>query len=195
MRAAIIDYGMGNVRSVANMLLKIGGEPEIVSLPSDVGRADRIILPGVGAFDNCVERLQSLGLFDALRSYVARKERPLLGICLGMQLLGNGSEEGTQAGFGWLDYKALHLSTLGTPTAVPIPHMGWNEIRCVRSDSLFEGLDVLPRFYFAHSYAVPAANPCTVATADHGAPFAACVRFENVFGVQFHPEKSHKFGF
>jgi len=192
---SVIDYGMGNVSSVVNMLRKLGDEPSLVRDPDGVARADKLILPGVGAFDNAISRLSALGLIEPLRAHVEARGNPLLGICLGMQLLCRGSDEGTQAGLGWLNTRAVHLSALDPAGRLPIPKMGWNSIEIVRRMPLLEGLESGARFYFAHSYFVPNdGSEAIAATAEYGGRYAACVRSGIVFGAQFHPEKSHRFG-
>ena len=194
MSISIIDYGMGNVSSVANMLRKLGDEPTLISDPDGVTRADKLILPGIGAFDNAMTRLSVLGLIEPLRLHVERG-KPLLGICLGMQLLCRGSDEGKQVGLGWLDSRAVHFSALDPTGRLPIPNMGWNSIEVVRRTPMLDGLESGARFYFAHSYFVPNdASGVIVATAEYGGTYAACVQVGSVFGAQFHPEKSHKFG-
>jgi glutamine amidotransferase len=190
----IIDYGMGNVGSIQNMLAWIGIESTVSSEPAVIEAADRFILPGVGAFDTGMRNLAERGLVDLLGRVVIGQGRPLLGICLGMQLLGNGSEEGSLPGLGWLDAVSRRFCFEPPRALLKVPHMGWNTIQPLKPGPLFEGL-VDPRFYFVHSYHLVCSDQAEVlANAEYGFPFAAAVGRGRVYGVQFHPEKSHRFG-
>lgn len=194
----IIDYGMGNTGSILNMLRRIGAEGFIANEPSALRMADKIILPGVGAFDNAVTRLRESGFWSALHEEGLEKRKPILGICLGMQLLTRGSEEGDLAGLGWIPATTVRfrLGGAGQP-ALKVPHMGWNEVRVLRDGGLLpdptEG--ATPRFYFVHGFHVVCDDDAHVlATAEYGYPFHAAIGVPGVSGVQFHPEKSHAFG-
>ena len=191
----IVDYGMGNLGSILNMLRRLK-EPAVISAdPETVGRADKIILPGVGSFDAGMKRLQSAGLINVLESRVIRDRIPLLGICLGMQLLTRRSEEGTERGLGWIDAEALRFSATPAKPALRVPHMGWNVVRRQRVSPLTGGMEESERFYFVHSYYIQCAEPRDIVlTADYGVTFVAGFQRDNLYGVQFHPEKSHKFG-
>jgi glutamine amidotransferase len=191
----IVDYGLGNLGSVANML-KRGGVPnrqvKISSHPEDVARAEALILPGVGAFDHGMQNLESRGLIEPLRRRVVEEKTPLLGICLGMQLLGRSSEEGERPGLGWLDAETRRFTFEGKEQ-LAVPHMGWNSTHD-EVPVLFEGLRE-PRFYFVHSFHLVCRDPSDVAArCTYGVPFTAAVRRGNIYGTQFHPEKSHKLG-
>ena len=192
---AIIDSGVSNFRSVANMLRKAGVEAEVTRDPSRVSESQKIILPGIGAFDAGMAALREYGLRDVLERKVANEGTPILGICLGMQLLGLGSEEGSEAGLGWIEADCVRFNF---PDGVPhhkVPHMGWTLVHPVRPSPLFDDMDADARFYFVHSYHVrPRRTEDVLATATYGYPFAASVARGNVYGVQFHPEKSHRFG-
>lgn len=189
---SVVNYGVSNIGSMLNMLRKIGAPARAISTPEEVEVAEKLILPGVGAFDQGMKALQSLNLVEALKRRLSRDEIPFLGVCLGMQLLAKGSEEGSLSGLGVIDGSCRRL---GAATgSVRIPHVGWSETTVKRPDALFHGLDQ-PRFYFVHSYHLACENPADeVATAFYGTSFTAAIHRANVWGVQFHPEKSHRFG-
>ncbi len=190
---AIVDSGVSNVRSVANMLRKAGAAAEITADPAVVAAADKVILPGIGAFDAGMRALRAGGLIDTLHATRARGT-PVLGVCLGMQLMAAGSEEGSEPGLGWFDAEVVRFR-FEDGDRRKVPHMGWNELRVARPSPLLDGVDSGARFYFVHSYYVRCRRPADVlATAHYGVDFAACVEQDNVYGVQFHPEKSHRFG-
>jgi glutamine amidotransferase len=190
----VVDYGMGNLASIVNMLRKIGTQATISGDPDVIEKASRLILPGVGAFDSAMRRIQTGGLREVLDHKALREKTPIIGLCLGMQLLTNGSEEGSEAGLGWVPGHATKFSNKDYPE-IRIPHMGWNTAHRVREDELTAGFDADPRFYFVHSYYVTCDEPADVVlTARHGVEFHAALHRDNIFGVQFHPEKSHHFG-
>ncbi|MDX2026926.1 imidazole glycerol phosphate synthase subunit HisH [Microcella sp.] len=191
MNISLVSYGLGNLGSVVNMGKRAGAKVTLVSTPDEVLASERVILPGVGAFDEGMDRLQSRGLVEALREFAA-SGRPLLGICLGMQLLLDGSEEGTSPGLGLVPGNSVRFSE---SAGVRVPHMGWNTVEPTRADPLVEGLPDDSRFYFVHSYrVVPNREEDQLATTNYGGPFASMIRADNVVGAQFHPEKSHAFG-
>lgn len=190
----IIDYGMGNIGSIANMLKKIGARFQITSDPAVIENSDKLILPGVGAFDQGIKNLERGGLIQLLNRLVLIDKIPILGICLGMQLFSYKSEEGVLSGLGWLDAESIRLRFNGA-IQLPVPHMGWNTITPCQSNPIFFNLGENPKFYFVHSYHVVCANQENVlATANYGFDFTAMVIKENIIGTQFHPEKSHSFG-
>ena len=194
MTIALIDYGAGNLRSVHNALLAAGAENVAVTADPDVvARADRIVLPGVGAFDKGMTALASTGIGDAVLD-AARRGSRILGICLGMQLLMDASEEGGMAGLGLVPGQVRRFP--GGPGALKVPHMGWNYARPVKDSPLFEsGAEEAPRFYFVHSYFASCAEPADVAaTTRYGFDFTCAFSRANIHGVQFHPEKSHRYG-
>ena len=190
---SVLDFGAGNVGSVIRMIEKVGGSARRVSRPGDIDANEKVIIPGVGAFDNGMSSL-SEGWLEPLNSLVDEGRVPILGICLGMQLLCRSSQEGVLPGLGWIDAEVVRFEfPAGSP--LKIPHMGWNTIEVKKTNPLFPLVESEQRFYFVHSYHVVCRNPASViATTVHGAPFVAAVRAGNVFGVQFHPEKSHRFG-
>lgn len=190
---AIIDHGMGNLGSVHNMLRKIGADSIRTADPDAIRRADKIVLAGIGAFDGAADRLASLGLVDVLNDLVLDRRVPVLGVCLGMQLMARSSEEGVQSGLGWLDAEVRRFS-FPPGSQLPVPHMGWEVIKPIRPNPLFdEGSD--KRFYFSHAYHLVCHDEDDVtATATYGYEFAAAVQRGTILGTQFHPEKSHVFG-
>lgn len=192
---AIVDYGMGNLGSVANMLKKISIKATITSDAAMISQADKLILPGVGAFDSGMKNLEERGLLPVLKTKVLDEKTPILGLCLGMQLLALRSEEGMLPGLGWLDAQVLKFNFAATNFNLKVPHMGWNNLTIRQPHSLFTDFDVDPRFYFVHSYYLDCANHQDIlATTHYGFEFTSVVGKENILGVQFHPEKSHKFG-
>jgi len=191
----IVDYGMGNLGSIKNMLDRIGVESEISSRVADLERADKLILPGVGAFDRAMQNLDALGLVPALNRAVLDQGKPILGICLGMQLLSRSSEEGQAAGLGWIDAETVRFRFEGEDRPLKIPHMGWNTVQATRPGSILDTDLPESRFYFVHSYHVRCRDEADVlGVTRYGQPFHAAVMRGNILGTQFHPEKSHKFG-
>jgi glutamine amidotransferase len=188
----IIDYGMGNLGSVVNMLRRVEAECEVTGDPVRIASASRILLPGVGAFDAAMERIDAAGIRQVLDDKALHQRVPVLGICLGMQLLTRGSEEGTRPGLGWIPADTRRLpGDLG----IKIPHMGWNVAERTRPCPLTARLDGETRFYFVHSYSVQTDDPHdTVLRTRYGVDFAAAIQRNNIMGAQFHPEKSHRFG-
>lgn len=188
----IVDYGMGNIGSLVNMFRRIGVQTDVTAQPERIARARKILLPGVGAFDAAVARIDELKLRDILCERALDAEVPFLGICLGMQLLVDRSEEGDAMGLGLINGIATRFER---GTGLKVPHMGWNEVSVLRHTPLTEALPDKPRFYFVHSYHVSAENRADVMlTCSYGTTFDAGLNRNNVFGAQFHPEKSHKFG-
>jgi glutamine amidotransferase len=195
MSIAIVDYGSGNPASVQNMLRKIGVESYVSHLPKEIMRAQKIILPGVGSFDPGMVQLNRSGLASVLNELVLEKNRPILGICLGMQLMSKGSEEGNYPGLGWIDAETRKFS-FGTNQHLRIPHMGWNVAVVKKPHPLFDGTESEKRFYFVHSYHVVCRDMGDVLTeTSYGIEFASSFHKDNIVGVQFHPEKSHRFGY
>jgi imidazole glycerol-phosphate synthase subunit HisH len=194
---AIVDYGMGNLRSVQKALEQVGSSATIVRTPEELARADKVILPGVGAFGDAMTNLRELGLADPLIS-AARSGRPFLGICLGLQLLFDVSyEEGEYTGLGVVPGRVLRFSFSGQSegASLKVPHMGWNAVSWAAPCPLLKGLASPQHFYFVHSYYVSPTDPSvTCGVCDYGGPFTAMIWRGNLFATQFHPEKSQKIG-
>lgn len=189
---AIIDYGLGNLGSISNMLKVIGEKNIITSDKTQIESADRLVISGVGAFDAGMENLNQSGLSDVIKENARKK--PILGICLGMQLLGERSEEGKTNGLGLIPFENRRFK-FGDSANFKIPHMGWDVVSFKRKHPLLDGLEGEQRYYFVHSYhAVCDSSENILMTCDYGYEFAAAVIKDNVIGVQFHPEKSHDFG-
>ena len=191
MTVSIVAYGLGNLGSVVNMLKRVGGEPKLVRTPDEILGSDRLLLPGIGAFDTGMRALDGQGLTPAIKEFAA-SGRPVLGICLGMQLLLDSSAEGRSVGLGLIAGRSLRFRE---DTGLRVPHVGWNLVEPTREDPLVAGLPERSRFYFVHSYRVePADDAHTLGVTDYGGSFTSMVRDRNVMGAQFHPEKSHEFG-
>lgn len=190
---AILDYGIGNVGSIFNMLKHIDVEAIITHDSDAIEAADKVILPGVGSFDSGMKKLVDSNLVDIIRKHVLQNNKHLLGICLGMQMLGRRSEEGVLPGLDLVPFDCIRFR-LDSPT-LKIPHMGWDVVKTEQSDPVVDNLIGLQRFYFVHSYHAVCDNPEDVLfSCDYGYDFPAAVKHGNVYGFQFHPEKSHKFG-
>jgi len=191
----IVDYGVGNLGSILNMLRYLKIDAMISSKISDIELAEKLILPGVGAFDDSMEKLYDTGLVSALQKKVIDQKTPILGICLGMQLFTKKSEEGTTPGLGWIDAETKRFRFNGLNTKLKIPHMGWNTVKIHDASTVYKGMDGEVRFYFVHSYYVQCHNPKNIiTTTPYGIEFTSSLQSNNIYGVQFHPEKSHKFG-
>lgn len=190
---AIIDYDIGNITAVVNMLQRLGLPCKVTADAAEVAQAERIILPGNGAFDACMQNLRASGLIPVLEQQVLQRKVPLLGICVGAQMLGKGSSEGIAPGLGWLDMRVARFPALPD---LRVPHMGWNHVAAVQNaHPLTQDMNADTRFYFVHSYYMQPKDPAEVLLSAHyGIDFAAGIVQRNIAGVQFHPEKSHRFG-
>jgi glutamine amidotransferase len=189
----IVDYGMGNLGSVSNMFKRIGAGSEITGDAERISKADKILLPGVGAFDSAMQKINDSGLKEVLNRKALQDKVPILGICLGMQLLTKSSEEGVLPGLGWIDAKTIKFKF--DDPKLKIPHMGWNLTYPQKKHPIIENLPDEPRFYFVHSYYVQTNNKDDIlANTYYGLDFNSMVQHNNIIGAQFHPEKSHKFG-
>lgn len=192
---AILDYGMGNVKAFANILQRLGVLFEVIDRPGPLANASKIILPGVGAIDEAVSRLDALQFTPALHERVLGEGIPILGVCVGMQLFARESEEGRLPGFGWLDAQVKRFDQSQLDERAVVPHMGWNEAVPAQQGGLFEGITQNARFYFLHSYYMCChVHDDIAAVARYGDEFTCAVRRNNIYGVQFHPEKSHAAG-
>jgi glutamine amidotransferase len=191
----ILDYGMGNVGSIQNMLRRAGAESIVSSAVSDISAASKLILPGVGAFDRAMGRLHDLGIVKRIEERVLDEKIPLLGICLGMQLLCHRSEEGAEPGLGWVDANVERFYFRQDDQNHKVPHMGWSTVSTRPNNTLFRGMPEHSRFYFVHSYHVVCRDEREIiGTAEYGHSFVAALQQRNIWGVQFHPEKSHRYG-
>lgn len=191
----IIDYGVGNLSSIKNMLHRIGVRASITNSKEEIELAEKLILPGVGHFNYGMEQLHKSGFVEVLNKRVLKDKVPILGICLGVQLLTKGSEEGEASGLGWIDGKTIAFDKSKIGEQRKIPHMGWSEVNSYSQSKLFTNMPDDVRFYFVHSYHLQLNNPTDVMVkANYGYEFTAGIENENILGVQFHPEKSHKFG-
>jgi glutamine amidotransferase len=189
---AIVDYGIGNLGSIQNMFRRIGVRAVITGDLTEIAEASKILLPGVGSFDAAMRRIQERGLRQVLDRKAMTERVPVLGICLGMQLMTRGSEEGRLPGLGWID---AEVKRFPDHPGIKVPHMGWNVVTPTRDSPLTAGLPPEPRFYFVHSYYVAADRPAeSILRATHGVTFDAAIEAGNILGAQFHPEKSHKYG-
>jgi len=190
----VIDHGMGNLGSVQNMLRRLNAPSTRTTDRDEIARADKLVLAGIGGFDGAMRRLEELDLVDVLNERVLDGRVPVLGVCLGMQLMARSSEEGRGGGLGWIEADVQRFA-FPPERRLPVPHMGWEEVTPSRPSPLFGADDSTPRFYFSHAYHVVCDDPDDVAaTANYGGSFTAAVHRGNVLGTQFHPEKSHVFG-
>ena len=190
----IVDYGMGNIRSIERKLQKIGAKVIVSSELEFIKKSEKIILPGVGHFKKATENIRKLGLWDALNEEVIYKKKPILGICLGMQLFAKHSEEGNVEGFSWLDADVVRFNIIDK-LRFKIPHIGWNQVIIKKESKLFKNVPDYSFFYFVHSYYMHCNNNGDVlAVSEYEQSFVSAVEKENIFGVQFHPEKSHDLG-
>jgi glutamine amidotransferase len=191
----IINYGSGNIQAIANIYNRNNTPFEIINEPGQIKKVDNLILPGVGAYDAAMKVLNSSGLRDALDEAVLIQRKPILGICVGMQILGEGSDEGECTGLGWISGRVRKFDSTKLVEKPFIPHMGWNNVIPALQHRLFESVDENVGFYFVHSYYFePTLDKNILGSTDYGDNFASAIFSENIMGVQFHPEKSHSNG-
>lgn len=192
---ALINYGVGNIRAFVNIYNKLDIPIKIAENENDLDNVDKIILPGVGAFDHAMEKLNASGMRERIDELVLIKKLPVVGICVGMQMLANRSDEGISPGLGWIDADVKKFDVNKIQYETHLPHMGWNDIYGISDNPLLKGLQENAKFYFLHSYYFHCNNESDIiATADYGIKFTCAANHQNIFGVQFHPEKSHQFG-
>lgn len=191
----IIDYGLGNVRAFANVYKNLNLPAIIVKHPNELKKVSKVILPGVGAFDYAMQKLDQSGMRQFLDEKVLEHHVPVLGICVGMQILANSSDEGSLPGLGWIDGVVKRFNFSSSKRPLIVPHMGWNNVKAIKTNGLLKGLDQDARFYFLHSYYFQCQNNEDVFAVTHyGSDFACAVNSGDIFGIQFHPEKSHQCG-
>lgn len=189
---SIIDYGMGNIGSLENMIRKAGGSSLVTSKPNEILKAEKLILPGVGNFDQAIHNIEILGIQKAINEAVMVNYTPILCICLGAQLITESSQEGNARGFGWIRGRTIRFNAT---SGLRIPHMGWNDVKVKKNSVLFRDMPDNPCFYFVHSYYIVADDEEDVlAESEYGLTFTSAIERGNIFATQFHPEKSHKYG-
>lgn len=192
---SIVDYGLGNILAFANVYKRLNIPVAVARTADDLRAATRLIVPGVGAFDHAMQQLNGSGMREALDQRVLGDKVPVIGVCVGMQMLADGSDEGSERGLGWIPGRVRGFRSLALKKPLPMPHMGWNDVAPRADSRLFDSLREDARFYFLHSFFFECANDDhTAATASYGIDFSCAVSAGNVHGVQFHPEKSHHFG-
>ena len=191
----ILDYGLGNINAFLAMYKSLGIEVSPATSNEELKEVEKLILPGVGAFDHAIDLLDSCEIRQSLERLVLVDKVPVLGVCVGMQILASCSEEGVRTGLGWLDARVRKFNSIPSFSCLPMPHMGWNDVISVDGSPLFRGIETDAQFYFLHSYFFDCADVSNVAArADYGFSFDCAVHKENIYGVQFHPEKSHHWG-
>jgi glutamine amidotransferase len=191
---ALVNYGLGNIQAFANIYKRLNIAVTVANTANQLAQAEKIILPGVGAFDWAMSRLNESGMRACLDDLVLVQRRPVLGVCVGMQIMARASDEGHLPGLGWIDAEVKQFDETTFAQRTHLPHMGWNDVLPSGTDCIFKGLES-PRFYFLHSYYFLPLNPDDVlAITDYNGPFASSIRSRNIFGTQFHPEKSHHWG-
>ncbi len=191
----IIDYGVGNIFAFQNVYKRLDIPTKIAQTSQDLSDAQKLILPGVGSFDYAMSQLNSSGMREKLDELVSEKKIPVIGICVGMQMMGNRSDEGKLEGLKWIDSEILKFDESLIQQRTKLPHMGWNDVMPVNDHPLFRGLEKDAIFYFLHSYYFKCNNPeDSIAVSDYGLSFSSAVNKNNIYGIQFHPEKSHQYG-
>jgi glutamine amidotransferase len=191
----LVNYGLGNIQAFVNIYKRLNISTVVAERADELAKATRIILPGVGSFDWAMNRLNASGMRDCLDDLVIAKKCPVLGICVGMQMMAHRSDEGELEGLGWIDAEVKKFDESTFSQKPCLPHMGWNDVKPKRAGCLFQGMEPDPRFYFLHSYYFPARNTnISLAETDYNGPFTSAVCSGNVYAVQFHPEKSHQWG-
>ena len=191
----IIDYGVGNINAFLNIFKQLNIDANTATSVEDFVGVDKLILPGVGHFDYAMQRFSDSGMKDKVNELVKIEKKPILGVCVGMQMMAKTSSEGALQGLGWIDAEVLKFDDAQRSAKLPLPHMGWNDVHPKNKSALIHNLENDARFYFLHSYYFKCNRPETsIADAEYGIQFSCAVNNENVYGAQFHPEKSHHFG-
>ena len=191
----IISYGLGNIKAIQNVYQKLSHPVKIVETKDDLKGLNKLILPGVGAFDYAMEKFNNSGLKDEIIKLVIKDEVPILGICVGAQMLCSSSDEGNLPGLNWIDASVKKFQKKEDNLKFQLPHMGWNDVKSVNRSKLFDGMHDEARFYFLHSYYIECrSSNHLLATSEYSIKFACSINNKNIYGVQFHPEKSHQFG-
>ncbi|MCD5987020.1 imidazole glycerol phosphate synthase subunit HisH [Pseudomonas sp. CDFA 553] len=191
----IIDYGLGNIQAFVNVYKRLHIPVQVANTAQALAGAQKLILPGVGAFDHAMERLDASGMRPILDQLVLQDKVPVLGICVGMQMLANSSDEGRLSGLGWVPGRVRSFRSVAGLETIALPHMGWNDVSSVNENPLFKGFEDEARFYFLHSFYFECQQSAHAgASSNYGLDFSCAVSLDNVYGVQFHPEKSHHFG-
>ena len=191
----LIDYGVGNIFAFQNVYKRLDIPTKIAKSTEDLMDAQKLILPGVGSFDYAMIRLNNSGMRDKLDELVLEQKVPVIGICVGMQMMGNRSDEGSEMGLKWIDGDILKFDEKLIQHRTKLPHMGWNDVTPVTNHPLFSGLEKEAIFYFLHSFFFKCNNPNdSIALSDYGVSFSSAVNKDNIYGIQFHPEKSHQYG-
>lgn len=191
----IIDFGLGNINSFLNIYKRLHVAAKRLRTPEDFEGVQKLILPGVGAFDHAMESFNNSGISEITHKKVLEEKMPVIGICVGMQMLANASDEGRLPGLGWVNGQIKRFDETKIPFVTRLPHMGWNDVELDINSSIFQEFPSHPKFYFLHSYYFECANnEDRIAQADYGVTFTCAVSKANIYGVQFHPEKSHHFG-
>jgi glutamine amidotransferase len=191
----LIDYGVGNIFAFQNVYKRLNIPTKIANTQEDLDEAQKLILPGVGSFDYAMTQLNASGMREKLDELVLEKKVPVIGICVGMQMMGNRSDEGKSEGLKWFDAEILKFDENLIQQRTKLPHMGWNDVLPIHNHPLFIGLEKEAIFYFLHSFYFKCNNPVdSIAVSDYGLPFSSAVNKDNIYGIQFHPEKSHQYG-
>lgn len=191
----IVNYGVGNIKAIQNVYYKLSIPARVISDKNELEKIDKLILPGVGSFDYAMEKLISSGMYEKINELVLEKGIPVIGICVGMQMMTKSSDEGSMPGLGWINANVKKFDATKMNGKIQLPHMGWNDVVSKTENPLFDNLHKDAKFYFLHSYYVDCYDDeQAIATANYADDFVCAVNFKNMYGVQFHPEKSHHFG-